>query len=215
MVNPLGRLGNYLLTQQISRRASARPSFPLENQVIKLSITRLAYIATASLSCISTIAAQSSRPVNETQRAEIAKRIPVTLALVTGSTLQRSTARIQRNREGGGDVVVVRKEDASPQLVADAMFTLMLMHETSGDTAAVATTAIIREGSIPLSLTRGSLRAVDAVLRRVAAKPSASVRGLGNSVQTGTVYLPSRALRQSLKAHGRLRLEPGRRDHRP
>jgi hypothetical protein len=171
------------------------------------SILRLfALLIIAGLPHISALQAQAVGTLNAFQRAQIAQRIPVRLVLVSGSSLQASTARVQRNAALGSDVVIVRKEDASPRLIAEAMFMLMRLQEQDGDVATASKTTIVTEGVLPARVLRSEITSAEAVLRRTSAAPRSTVSGIGSNVQVATLHLPSQALRTTLKAQGRLGL---------
>ena len=177
--------------------------------------TKSFHALTGLLLFTTALTAQSTDTLNAFQRAQIARRIPVRIALVNGSQLLPATARIQRNRAAGSDVVFVRKADASPQLLSEALFTLMLMQEEKGDTAAFATTVTVREGSIPQNLTHSTFGIARNLLTRVATSPQISVPGVGSALQMATIYLPNKALRLARKSEGRLVLKRGRPNQRP
>ena len=148
--------------------------------------------------------AQASGALNEFQRAQIAQRIPVRLVMAAGSSLAPATARILRNNATGSDILVVRKEDATPRLVAESMHILMRLQDKDGDFAPAPKVVVVREGTLPVRVMRNEVRSAEVLLRRVAATPSSYVAGVGAGVQVATVFLPAKRLRDILMREGRL-----------
>jgi hypothetical protein len=162
--------------------------------------------AIASLSTASLALAQS--PVNrgEWQRAQLAKRVPVTLVLAPFSDLARGTARIIRKVGSSADIVFMNDSSANAAFVAETMHTLLLMRESDGDVARVTSEVLVRQGSIPAALLRADTRSAERFLARSQSfRKDAPLRfGIpaeytNTNVRWGIIYLPSSAMREELK----------------
>ena len=140
------------------------------------------------------------------RQEEMARRIPVTIALVDqlpAGTGNAPAVVLRRAKPAPFDVILLRRSDASGTQLAGAIFHLMIMRDRSGDTATAD--AMFR---LPTA-TRGpkAWEQTEQVQtgRIVAQLRSAEVQdvpGVGR-VRAKAVYLPSKAMRDNARRRGR------------
>ena len=155
--------------------------------------------------------AQSVVDRGDWQRAQLAKRVPVALVLAPASDLARGTARIIRRGGLSTDIVFMNDSSATAEFVAETMHTLLLMRESDGDVARLASEVLVRHGAIPPALLRADIRSAARFLARPQSFRTDSPLRFGippertsANVRWGTVYLPSSALRQELERQRRI-----------
>jgi hypothetical protein len=173
-----------------------------------------ATLAVAALAVATPLNAQQGRQFSETARPEKARRVPVTVALVDRLPHPGAAAVILRQTGGAPrDVIVLQRDSATGARLAAAVMNLLVIREREGDLPATGAVFRVREnaarqGAAPaagLGLTKRDMRTADAVVTRLRAARPQTVPGLGPARAT-VLYLPSRAMRDELKAAGRLKL---------
>lgn len=170
------------------------------------SILILSAALTAAVSC-SPVHAQDA-PVGQgptiaelRKRDEMARRVPVTVALVDVLPAPDSVpAMILRRVQGSPhDVILLRRGVASGAHLSAAVMHLMIVRERSGDTSSMNTTYRLptaRRGPRAWEHTEQvRTQAVVARLRRVEPR---EVAGVG-IVPAAEIYLPSKAMREAAR----------------
>ena len=135
------------------------------------------------------------------KREEMARRVPVTVALVDVLPAPDSVPAVilRRAQDSPRDVILLRRHAASGAHLAAAVLHLMIVRERSGDTSAVNTTYRLptaRRGPRAWENTEQlRTQAVVARLRRVEPR---EVAGVG-IVPATEIYLPSQAMREAAR----------------
>jgi hypothetical protein len=135
------------------------------------------------------------------KREEMARRVPVTVALVDVLPAPDSVPAVILRRAHGSprDVILLRRHATNGAHLAAAVLHLMIVRERSGDTSAVNTTYRLptaRRGPRAWQNTEQlRTQAVVARLRRVVPR---EVAGVG-FVPATEIYLPSQAMREAAR----------------
>ncbi len=136
---------------------------------------------------------------NGSLQAELAKRVPVTVAIPDSFAFQDGGPVLLR-RAGSEpfDVLVLPAAGASPTLLLQALFGVAAVREFAGDTAKVdglfrATPAAPRQSAFPTA----EQRVAEFTLIRLLKSKPRWVRGVGMA-RTVEVYLPSRGARGAM-----------------
>lgn len=163
--------------------------------------------AAALLAIPSRTHAQQSTP-STPAAAEMARRVPVTVALVDSYPYGSDAAAVilRRPEASSEDVIVLQSATANGQRLAAALLNLVALRERAGDTASTAGVFRVRKDRVPQgdALEREALTAGRVVARLRTTIPTA-VPGVGQARAT-QIYLPSRGMREELKARGILRV---------
>jgi hypothetical protein len=124
-------------------------------------------------------------------------RVPVTVVLVDALADPSATAMIVR-QPAAGDFVLMRGDRASGDILASAIFTLLVVREVSGDVPSTAMTTRVTNAAPPAAWQRSEVpRATRAVERLQDAEPQL-VPGFGIR-RAVTLYLPRHVLKGKLK----------------
>lgn len=175
-------------------------------------ICRLSVLSALTCSLLAApMHSQTTTSTEEWSRVHLSHRVPVKLILTPTEELSRGSARIVRDPFVGSDVVYMSEQSATPVFVAEAMYVMLLLRESAGDTATEAQDIVIRRGGVPARLLAGDASAAARFLVRPESFHSEQLSRLGMTVRTGNlqvragyVYLPSRALRLRMAREGRM-----------
>ena len=139
---------------------------------------------------------------NAQQRAEMARRVPVTIVLSDALPSGASGAVIVRRRQLEPHDLILLDRNADPNRLSAALFALMSTREIMGDTART-------DGSIRVSSTRGpaawekrQMPRIARMLRQLQKATPRAIQGVG-VVRAYDVYLLPHALSGRMTASGK------------
>jgi hypothetical protein len=180
-----------------SRAASRRDRNILEatmKRVIAPMLTALAAVAVAGR-----IDAQQdnqhSHPPSAAVERQLARRVPVTVALVRDLPAKDAAAVIVRRPDAvPRDVILLRRATANGERLLAAAAHLITIRRRAGDVPVEAGTFLVREAAASGRLARRSLHTADVVVGRLRVSTPRDVPGIG-LVRAYEIYLPSKAMR--------------------
>ena len=140
------------------------------------------------------------------RQEEMARRVPVTIALVDqlpAGTGNAPAVVLRRANTAPHDVILLRRSDATGPQLAGAILHLMIMRERSGDTASAD--AMFRLPSAtrgPKAWERTEQVQTGRIVAQLRTAKVQDVPGVGQ-VRAKAVYLPSMAMRDIARRRGR------------
>jgi len=155
-----------------------------------------------------------SAPVGPTRRAlrhqlEVARRVPVTIALVDQFPADAGNVPgviLRRSGTAPYDVILLRRADATGAQLAGAILHLMVVRERSGDTAQVdGTFRLPTANRGPRAWDRTELVVAERIVGRLRHAEVRDIPGVGR-VHAREIFLPSRSMRVA----GRQRAQAGK-----
>jgi hypothetical protein len=127
----------------------------------------------------------------------MARRVPVTIALVDRAADQDAPAVILRRRDAAPhDVILLRRGSATGEQLAVAIQTLLLARDAAGDTATTNATVRPRPGRAPSAWMGAERGRAERVVARLRGAAPVFVAGVG-TVPAVEIYLPSKAMREA------------------
>ena len=144
-------------------------------------------------------AADAARLTAEARKkAAMAKRVPVTLALVDALDAPGNISAVVVRAPGGGapgDTIILRSSATGADLSA-AVLHLMILRDRSGDTA--STSATFRVPAANGAARLGGLPNADVVLARLQSSTPQASAAYG-TMRTREIYLPGKAMRDAAR----------------
>lgn len=130
-------------------------------------------------------------------RAELERRVPVTIALLGSLPQPASKAVILRRKTATPhDIILLDSRVASGRDLSAAIFTLLAARDINGDTTAADMTIRVPDGTGRSYLGKRDLRRSEAAVRKLHASNPTFLAGFG-SVRAFDLWLPSTARRNS------------------
>ncbi len=127
--------------------------------------------------------------------AEVARRVPVTIAIVDSVPYGGAPAVVLRRATSiPRDVIVLGRAAASGEQLSAAIATLLVARELGGDTARADAVLRVNATRGPAAWTTGETRITSAFVSRVLAGSAENVSGVGAAF-AGPLYLLPKALR--------------------
>ena len=144
-------------------------------------------------------ASAQGRKYSAAQLAEMARRVPVTIAFSDVLPSGTSGAAILRRTQLEPHDVILLRRDASPDLLSAAVFTLLATREVEGDTARADATVRVGATHGPKAWESRMLPKMANTLRLLQRATPRSIAGVG-VVKAYDAYLLPHALRGKMSA---------------
>jgi hypothetical protein len=137
---------------------------------------------------------------------EVARRVPVTVVLADSFPYTGAAAVImRRTSEHPRDVIVLPASAGNGARLAAATMHLLIIRDRGGDTASAPGLFRVPEAAANSRLVQRDIGTAGAVVGRLRTRARESIPGVGR-VRATEIYLPSRAMRDTLRSKGRLRV---------
>lgn len=171
------------------------------------------FLAVASTTPVLAQRQTESAPAGPTRRAlrhqlEVARRVPVTIALVDQFPARTGNVPgviLRRTGTTPHDVILLRNADATGAQLAGAILHLMVVRERGGDSARVAGTFRLPTASRgPRAWERTELVHAERIVGRLRHAAVQDIPGVGR-VRATEIYLPSRSMRVAARQQARVR----------
>ncbi|HEX8213813.1 MAG TPA: hypothetical protein VF584_26840 [Longimicrobium sp.] len=177
---------------------------------LRSTLTAAGLLVTATAAPINAQHAQSPRAgptiVELRRQEEMARRVPVTIALVDqlpAGTGNAPAVVLRRANTAPHDVILLRRSDATGPQLAGAILHLMIMRERSGDTAnADAMFRLPTATRGPKAWERTEQVQTGRIVAQLRSAEVQDVPGVGR-VRAKAVYLPSKVMRDNARRRGR------------
>lgn len=142
--------------------------------------------------------------MNDRITRELLRRVPVTLVLVDSLPASNGAVISRRKLLEPHDLILLRRGRGTSKELAAAVFTLITARDVGGDTAQIDMLIRVPDDRRARFLGMREQPRSQAAMARLRSAPEISIAGIGK-VPAITIWLPSAAMRSSVKTPGSIR----------